>query len=117
MDNKQKLEVHSVYNIMKYWKNKYWKKFRLFSVLIVMYNVWKIRNVPSRAFPSHQIEISPISVTSYPSTSITVILNLLFNYTYHLESSKRHKTAKSASNFTKTSQNFIARRLTLSATL
>ena len=23
MDNKQKLEVHSVYNIMKYWENKY----------------------------------------------------------------------------------------------
>ena len=26
MDNKQKLEVHSVYNIMKYWENKYKKK-------------------------------------------------------------------------------------------
>ena len=25
MDNKQKLEVHSVYNVMKYWENKYWK--------------------------------------------------------------------------------------------
>ena len=25
MDNKQKLEVHSVYNIMKYWENKYKK--------------------------------------------------------------------------------------------
>ena len=25
MDNKQKLEVHSVYNIMKYWENKYLK--------------------------------------------------------------------------------------------
>ena len=25
MDNKQKLEVHSVYNIMKYWENKYSK--------------------------------------------------------------------------------------------
>ena len=25
MDNKQKLEVHSVYNIMKYWENKYIK--------------------------------------------------------------------------------------------
>ena len=26
MDNKQKLEVHSVYNIMKYWENEYQKK-------------------------------------------------------------------------------------------
>ena len=25
MDNKQKLEVHSVYTIMKYWENKYKK--------------------------------------------------------------------------------------------